>query len=267
MNLSIKDQKIKNKAERRIEEEQKEYFLANRMLIVMLAATVFIVSALLIRKNDPFFDAYFIVNFLKWVQLGLGILFAAAVAYFVIQKRRGADEQYKYLSSPFLLCVAALLFACALFYNKIGTMGTVIAMIGAIVLYFIYSFYQRDLFYYSLFTCVGALLVTVCSRGVAHFSFRVLVKYGIRVAAVLLPILLIAAMFMLYKKDGVLTFKGKKYRIMKPNYCYYPFHVVSVITLVGSLACMFFPALLMYSLIALFGALLVIAVVYTINMM
>ena len=265
--MNMKDQKIKNKAERRIDEEKKEYFLANRMLMVMLAATVFIVSALLVRKNDPYFDPFFIVKCLKWVQLGLGILFAAAVAYFVVQKSRGADEKYKYLSSPFLLGIAALLFAISLFYAKIGTMGTVIAMIGAIVLYFIYSFYQRDMFYYSLFTCFGALLVTVCSRGVAHFSIRVLAKYGIRVAAVVLPILLIVAMIMLSKNDGAFTFKGKKYRIMKPNYCYYPFHVVSIITLVGSLGCMFFPALLMYSLIALFGALLVIAVVYTINMM
>lgn len=269
MILSAKDQKIKDKASRKAADEKRDNYVANKMLIIMLAATLLIVAMLLAKKNNTNFEADFVLGALNWVRLGLGVLFAASAVYFIVQKVRRADEEYRYFNSGFLLGITALLFALSLAFSNtyILTTGVVVALIAALVLYFIYSFYPGDLFWYSISSCAGACLIFAASRAIGGSALRQTLKYALRVCSILLPVLLVLFMLYLAKHSGFLTLGGKKYRVMRPGYKYYPFYICAAVTAVGSALVMLFSGALVYSLIVIFGALLVIAVIYTINMM
>jgi len=266
-NLSNNELKFKEKSSQKIAMEKREDFLSNRIMIVFVTLTVLIVTLLLLRKNNNNFEASLITGPLLGIRIGLGVLFAASVGYFAYKKKSHADESFKYFNSSFLLGCAAVLFVVSLVFPYILTLGTVVVLIAALLLYFLYCFYAGDFFAYSVMTAIGSLFIYASSLGVTAGAVKGIVKFAAKGCAVILPVIVIIALFVLRSSNGDIQLKGKRVKIMRPGYNYYPFFVGAVITFAGSLASLFFAPAMLYAQIVLFVAYIVIAIIYTIKMM
>lgn len=267
MNLSTNDVKFKEKSGKKLATEKRDDFLSNRIMLLLIALTVIIVTLLLLRKNNNNFEAGFIIGPLLGFRIGTGVLFAAAAVNFIIKKNAKTDESFKYFNSAFLLGISVVLFVLMLAFPYVLTIGTVIGLIGALLLYFLYCFYQRDFFVYASLTCVGSLLIYFSSLGITAGTLKSIVKVAGKWLAVILPALFIIALLLLKKSDGSVVIGGKTVKLMRPGYNYYPFFVCSAITLAGSALTIIIGAAMIYAQIALFAAFIVIAIIYTIKMM
>lgn len=267
MILSTKDLKLKDKIAAREEQEKRDDLLANRMLVLMVAVTFLIVVMLLIKKNNPTFEAVFILHALNWVRIGFGVLFAAALVNYIVKRRNNADESGKLINSSLLLCGASTLLVISLLFTKLLTTGCVAVLLAAAVLYFIFCFYQRDFFWYTVMTYCGALLIYLASLRLGGGTIKTIAKIVGKCAAFVLPVIVMIAVLVIRSRLGSLTIGGKKRRIMRSGYLYYPFIVCPAVTIAGAALSMFIPAAMVYAVVAMFAVFLIIAIVYTIKMM
>jgi len=247
--------------------ERRDDFLANRMMALLIAVTAVIVMLLLLKKNNIHFEAQFIIYALPFFQIGLGLAFISSLIYHIIRKKRKIDDSKKFFGSSMLLGSAALLSGISLAFTYLLVTGTVICLIAAVMLYFIYCFYQRDFFWFSVITAAGTVFLYTGSLDPTAVPLKNIIKTAAKGSAVLLPLIFIAAILILRRADGHIMLNGKKTKIMRKEYRYYPFITAAVITFAGSAAVLFIPGIMIYSIILLLAAYLLIAIIYTIKMM
>lgn len=246
--------------------EERDDFLANRLMALLVAVTALIVILLLLKKNNNIFEALFIINVLPFVRLGSGLIFIAAAVNFIIKRLRHADESMKFFGSPMLFGIALLLFGISIIFTYLLVIGTVICFIAALLIYFIYCFYQRDFFWFSIVTAAGTVLLYTSSLSTTTGLLKNIIKTAAKTSAVILPVLFIIAVLIFRRADGCVMLHKKKIRLMKSEYSYYPFIVAPAITLAGSVTALFFYGSMIYSMIILLAAYLVIAIIYTVKM-
>jgi len=215
ININLKKDR-KNNAER-------DDFLSNRIMALLITVTAIIVTLLLLKKNNNHFEAQFIINALPFVRLGLSLVFVASLVYYIIRKRRKIDDSMKFFGSPLLFGSAFLLFGISLMFTYLLVMGTVICFIAAILLYFIYCFYQRDFFWFSVITAFGTVLLYAGSLDSTSVMLKNIVKTAAKSSALILPVIFIIAVLVFRHADGCIMLNGKKIKIMKTEYRYYPF--------------------------------------------
>ncbi|MDD6799722.1 MAG: hypothetical protein PUE85_04815 [Firmicutes bacterium] len=264
MNLSIGDNKNRKKRDEKTEE-----LLVNRLMLLFVAAIVAVVALLAIKKNGMFAMASFIMNVLPWAILISGLLLAGAAALFIYRRVKHIDDSMKVFSSGVLLFVAAMLFLLFSTYEFVnrtsdGFSVTIAAIIIVTALCFIFSFYSRDFFRYSLFTAVGAALLYY-SRGSVDFASGAS-RAVVTVLAALLAAAVIVFMLVLRSNGGKISLGGKTITVMARNHKYYPFFIGA-----GSLLCaLAFSAicssLSIYALFAFAAVYLIIAIIYTVRM-
>lgn len=263
MSVNKTDTKLRNDRKNTVARDD---FLVNRLMFLVVAATALIVILLLLRKNNSSFEAQFIGNVLDYIRLGTGLLFAAAVIYFIVKRIQHADESMIFFGSPILLGTASVLFGIAVMFTWLLVIGTVIFIISALILYFIFCFYQRDFFWISITAAAGSLFIYAGTFGVTAGLLKNIFKAAFKYSAVILPLIFIIGMILLRRAGGCVIINGKKVRLMKPEYKYYPFFVILAMTLIGSVSTMLLPAAMIYSVAALLAVYLVIAIVYTVKM-
>jgi len=257
-----KIEKINNQAAAR----KKDDFLMNRLLSLLVAVTAVIVLLLLFRRSFRDFDLVFISYVLPVLKVVSCAGLIAAVVNVVRCRKKGVDESYRYLSSPVLCGIAAVFTLMCFAYEYVLMIGVVVIMIAALILHFIYCFYQRDFFWVSVAALTGGVLL--CGSvldGTAVFA-RAVIKSACTVLAILLPLILIAAVLLLKKHGGMIQRKGRKIRLMKPGFLYSPFIAVSVVTLLGAAVAILAGGLMSYALIVLATVYIIIAIAYTVKM-
>lgn len=245
---------------------KKEDFQMNRLLAMLVAVTAVIVLMLLFRRNSRDFDLVFITYVLPVLKIVSAAGVIAAVVNAVLKHKNGADESFRYLSSPVLCGIAAVFALMCFTYEYVLMIGVVVIMIAALILHFLYCFYQRDFFWVSVAALTGGLLL--CGSvldGTAVFS-RAVIKSACTVLAILLPLILIVAVLLLKKHNGMIQCKGKKIRLMKPGYLYSPFAAIAAVTLLGAVVAILAGSLMSYALIVLATAYIIIAIAYTVKM-
>lgn len=263
----MSDNKINiNSKKNKMNIAERDDFLANRMMSLLITVTAIIVTMLLLKKNNNHFEAQFIINVLPFVRLGLGLVFIASLVYYIIRKKQKIDDSMNFFGSPILLGSAALLFGISLMFTYLLVIGTVICFIAAILLYFIYCFYQRDFFWFSIITAAGIILLYAASLDPTSVMLKNIVKTTAKASAIILPAIFIIAVLIFRRAEGCIMLRGKKVKIMKDEYRYYPFITVAAITLAGSIAAMFLLGTMIYSMVLLFAVYLLIAIIYTVKM-
>lgn len=245
---------------------ERDDFLSNRMMALLITVTALIVTLLLLKKNNNHFEAQFIIYALPFVRLGLGLVLIASFIYYIVRRRQKIDDSMKFFGSPILLGSASLLFGISLMFNYLLVIGTVICLIAAILLYFIYCFYQRDFFWFSIITAAGTILLYACSLDSTSVMLKNIVKTAAKASAIILPVIFIIAILVFKRADGCIMLNGKNVKIMKDEYRYYPFITAAAITLAGSVAARFFLGTMIYSTVLLLAAYLLIAIIYTVKM-
>ncbi|MHB1152137.1 MAG: hypothetical protein ACYCWE_09425 [Eubacteriales bacterium] len=245
---------------------ERDDLLSNRIMTLLITVTALIVTLLLLKKNNNHFEAEFIIYALPFVRLGAGLVFIASLAYYIVRKRQKIDDSMKFFGSPILLASASLLFGISLMFTYLLVTGTVICLIAAILLYFIFCFYQRDFFWFSVITAAGTVLLYAASLDPTTVMLKNIVKTASKVSAVILPAIFIIAILVFKRADGCMMLRGRKVKIMKDEYRYYPFITAAAITLAGSVAARLFLGTMIYSIVLLLAAYLLIAIIYTVKM-
>lgn len=246
--------------------ERRDDFLANRMTVILIAATALIITMLLLKRNNNHFEAQFILYVLPFLRPVLGLAFVAALIYRTTIKIKKTDDSMRFFGSAFMLGIASLLFGLSLIFTYVLVMGSVICLIGATLLYFINCFYQRDFFWFTVITAAGAMLFYIGSLEASSVISKNIVKTAARYLSIILPVIFIIAVVLLKRWGGYIIRGGKRAKIMKQEYNYYPFITSAAITLAGAVAARLFPGAVIYFMIILLIAYLLVAIIYTVKM-
>lgn len=224
-----------------------------KSVFVLVMLIVGVVAVLTVRRNG-----INTMNFYLYVRIPAAIvsaLFAvgSAVWHFV-NKKSGKDESERVVTTTSLTAIFAI---CALTLVSYGFVGIdydtmrIVALIVLAVLYFVYHVYDRVFFTISLQCAVAAFVVEILKNDSLATSLRAVVAI-----AALLACTLGAYAYLRCangkSSDGVGGIK---------------LYVMSAVTIAGILLSFFIPALTLYALFALLAVYVVLAVIFTIEMM
>ncbi len=246
--------------------EKNEETKINRLMLFFALAAVAVVALLLVNKNVPLYyrEAAVILHVIPWLKIVSVIaLVVSAVFWFVSKKKNAEEANIRIFSNATWLALSAMLVAIAFSYEYFQIPGAVTVIIAFLVLAFIESIYSKDFFAYSVYTCIGAILLYVCGRSNTVSLFKNVLKYGIKALAIVIPVLVIVLGVMLIKNGG----KIGNLSLLKPGYKLYPFFVTSAVILASAVLSFIFSSLMIYAIIAVFAVYLIIAIVYTVKMM
>jgi len=157
------------------------------------------------------------------------------------------------------------LFIPILTYKYTRVTGAIVVLIAALVLCYVYNFYTKDFFIYSVLTACGAVLMYAAGLGKAQLTLFTIVKIVAGVLALAIAVVTAVLAFKASKNGGKLSI-GKKNISLGKGFKYYPLFIGSAILFVGTVAALLFGAVTVYALCALFAAYLVIAIIYSIKM-
>ena len=241
--------------------------MVNRMMAIFAAALVYIVALLLLKKNGTSVETKFVLNVLPVLKAVTGLLSAAMVAFFLINRKRRVDESEWFFTTTHFVIFSFVLFLSAMLYGYIGNKGVVLGVVALLVAAFVYCFYQRDFFLYTLFTIVGALGLYAIRSGYSASIVKYIFIIILKVAAFVLPIVTVIVVRIAQKNDGCIKLFGKKHLLFKPRSLYPVFYIGAAVLLAAAVLSFFINAIALYTLIAFLALYLVIAIVYTVRMM
>ncbi|MBO5273577.1 MAG: hypothetical protein IJA85_12160 [Clostridia bacterium] len=236
----------------------------NRMIVVLVAAAAALCGLFIIKRDAMSgiskTEVLFVVNVLPILTIVCGVLFAAALIYFILKRVKGISEADKLITSYSLLGMASVLFFVTLFYKSLTGIYAIAVVIAAALLYFVYCLYERDFFWCSLTAAFGSFLL------LAGRSVSPLISFGALALAIVLSIAVILLFLMMKKNGGKLTVGGKKRSIMKPGYQYTPILVLAAVVLAFAALTLITTTFVLYCILALLAVYLLIGIIYTVKM-
>ncbi len=246
--------------------QEQEELIINRLMSLFIAATVTIVALLLIKKNETLAYVNTIMAVLPFVQIGFGLLTAAALIYYIVLKVKHINDNKKTLSSPILLGTSAFLLVLSLLFRSFEINTLIIAVIAAAAFCFIYAFYPRSFFVFSLAAAVGGIGIYCARYGAfGFFSLKTVIIALFRIASFVLPFA-IAVLFILARKDAKNKPRGNKFKLLGDGYNAPEFIIGAVLMLAGTTAVTIVPGLVFYTLVVYFGAYMICAIIRTVKM-
>ena len=257
------ERNLTKKAERIKDKERLSAVVTNKMVIVFLAL-VFAV-AVLVRVSSRGATEIGFIRALPFISIGLAVLTAAALVYYIVSARKKVDARYAVFSAPLLLGIFASGLFASLIYTTIGgAFRTVLVMLALALLFFVYEIFSIDFFACSVAavsSCIFAALAT--SAGVPA---------GMTVAVDIIAVLVSAVtcfggIYFVNRlvKDRRLEIFGRKFR--KPQNCV-PAAVNTVMAV--SFAALIFALVsgyLLYAIAVIAVAYIVAAIIYTVKLM
>lgn len=246
-------------------------FLVNKTCGVFLLAILGILA--LVFVNNTIKTAAGVVAVLNstWIFVGIGAaMFLLGVFLLVRDARWPSDKKWRYVTG-FDVCVVGLLIACSAFLLWRLNMVDVIRLLYIVypcfaVAYLLFSLLQREFFGQAVAIGISMLLFWAVARAGT--------RTGIIFCAIglLLCVLLAGAAFLLKKGDGVLSFAGKKLRILDNGN-----DVAAAFVTAGVLALCFIAGIILtslwyggiavYLIYGLCAYLFILAVYYTVKLM
>jgi|GEM_PF-1047213 hypothetical protein len=240
--------------------------IVNRMMAMFVLATVAVVALLMIKKNGGATERAFVLDWLIYFKIAGGVLLAGAIAFFAFRRKKGVDESLKVFSSTALLIIAIIVFSVFMLYQYFGNTAMVVLVIASLVLSFVYNFYQKDYYYYSIFTVAAVLFMYFLRSGISGIIWKNILYFISCGLIFIVPIGICLILMRVKSNNGKLKL-GKNINItMKPSYLYYPFFVGAIIAVIGGLVGLIFASYLIYIMVAQLAAYLLFGIIYTIKM-
>lgn len=256
------ERNLTKKEERIREKEKLSNVITNKMITVFLALVFAVV--VLVRVSSTGASELGFVLALPYIRIAFAVLTAAALVWYIVRRKRGADERMCVFSSPLLLGISATgLFASVMYTGFGGAFRTVLALLAITLLFFVYQIYAVDFFLCSVAVVTGCLAASVVSSA-GFGTWKVLVT----ILAVLLSAAASAAcMYIVARLDreGKIVLCGKKLKRpmrMVPAAVY----TASAVAFAGVLVSLCFGYLL-YCIAAIAVVYLIVAIIYTVKLM
>ena len=183
------------------------------------------------------------------------LLSAFSVWYYIRQRKNGADESKKALTSTMLLVSSfvSLVYLASYIIDMGGELADerIIGIVAAAVLYFIYNIYETSFFVASAQLAIGIAAIDFCS----NVAYSQTVRTVAAVAAIVVAVAGgIVSFKLLSRKSGNTDGQVKLY-------------IMSAIVIAAVLLSLFVTGISTYATFTLVAAYLVIAVISTIEMM
>jgi len=245
--------------------QQKNNAIVNRMMAMFILATAAVVILLMIKRNGGV-ERAFVLDWLIYLKIASGVLLAGAIAFFAFRRKKRVDESLKIFNSATLLILAIVLFAVFMLYQYFNNTAMIMLVIASLVLSFVYSFYQKDYYYYSIFTVIMFLFMYFLRAGISGIMWRNILYYISCGLIFLIPIAVAVFFMYLKSRNGKLKLGSKINIVMKPSHLYYPFFVGAAIAVVGGVIGLTLASYLIYIMIALLAVYLLFGIIYTIKM-
>lgn len=246
--------------------QQRNNAIVNRMMVMFILATAAVVALLMIKRNGSRVENVFVLQLLPYFQIVSGVLLAGAIAFFAVQRKRHVNDSLKIFSSSTLLMLAVILFAVFMLYKRFNNTAMVVLIIASLVVSFVYNFYQRDFYYYTVFAVLNLLFVYFIRFGITSILWKDILFIISIILIFVLPIATVGFLLYAKSKKGIVKFNGKNHTIMKPSYLYYPFYVGAVIAIASGVFGLLFTSYIIYLIIAQLAAYLLFGIIYTIKM-
>lgn len=246
--------------------QEQEELIVSRLMGLFIAATLLIVTLLLIKKNETPATFITIQNALPFVWLAFGLLTAAAAAYYIVLRVKHVDDSSKPFSSTILLVSAAYLFIMSLLFRSFEINTHIIFVIVTAAFCFIYAFYPRSFFFFSLAAAIGGMGIYCARYGELSFiSPKMIIVSLLRIASFVLPVAA-TVLFYLARKGASNKPRGNSFPVLGDGYNGLSMVIGAALLLAGTIVVSFFPEFVFYTLVIYFGAYLVSAIVCTVKM-
>ncbi|HHW24696.1 MAG TPA: hypothetical protein GXX22_04475 [Clostridiales bacterium] len=246
--------------------QQQEELIVTRLMGLFIAATLLIVGLLLIKKNETIAFMTRFNAILPYIWIALGLLTAAAAGYYIWLRVKRVDDSKKPFSSAILLGSAAYLFVMSLLFRTFSISTHIIFVIATTAFCFIYAFYPRWFFFFSLAAAVGGMGIYCAKYGFAiPLSVKGAIFVLLRIASFALPFAA-AALFFMARKGARKVPGGRQFPVLGSGYDSPSVIIGAALLLALNIFVIVFPQLVFYSLVVYFGAYLISAIVCTVKM-
>lgn len=257
---------LKNKAETKNREQKNNEISVNRLMIAFILGAVAVCGMLLAKKTISN-EAFFITNILPVLIVISSVGLIAAIVNFAIAKNRHVDDSAKIFTKWNILGAAVVFFGTVGFYRLSFDAATcIIALIAAVVLYFVFRLFKSDFFIFSAITAAGLMLLKIGNTKYYSTLGNIMTTACFALAAIIAVAGIVFAVVMI-KRKGIVQLGGLKVTLFDKNGNIYPIFVAAALLLAGGITGIIASAAVIYIIAALLVAYLVIAVAYVIKMM
>ena len=202
-----------------------------------------------------------------WSFAGLiitGALTIFSVIFIIYKNKRNINDSETVFHSKMLLAIAILFFLADfviyLTYQKWVPL-LIAAAITLTVFVYIYYLYQREFFYFSVFSALGGFLLYLTESYLMPSKLQLICKILLAVGAVFIII------FALVLKKGKGNLKGKKInlKILDKKSKYLPFYILSVFAAGFAATSFIYPINFLYLIFALVGYYVIVGIYFTVK--
>lgn len=234
--------------------------VANRLYVLFFAALALVFAIIKVGNSIDLLLKY-TYELKPFFLIGAGVLLILAIVYRFICYKKEKDERFITFSSSYLLLIATSIFCIVALFGSVLSRDLLALVIIGSVLFFIYNIYEREFFWYSLYTAVGYLIFDVKFSSSLSLP-RILVCAG----AIVLSVAVIIAVASAKHKRGMLVLFGKNAGTVSKKGVY-AFLITSALVIAAMILSLFIAGISSYSMMLLFVSYMVFAVVYTLKMM
>ncbi|MFA6948319.1 MAG: hypothetical protein WCQ72_05010 [Eubacteriales bacterium] len=243
--------------------EREENAIVNRMMAVFVAAVCAVIILLMIG-NGGAVERTFVINVLPVMKIISLVLLAGTFVWYIIDRKAEHDSIRSFSPGVFVIA-SATLTAVMWLYTQLGVIFSVGIIIAVTVAAFVYYFYQRDFFWFTILTIIGAVSLVLSRQALNVWIVKTIALVAVRALCVIASLGFLAVIVLLAKKGRMKLF-GREL-IFREGTQRLPFIIAPALITAGTVIAFFAPAAATYAAFALLALYLVYAIIYTVKMM
>jgi hypothetical protein len=172
------------------------------------------------------------------------------------------------ITLDYIFAVSLVAFFVCLLYKQMDPKYLILASILVSIPYYIYYFFKRSFFLYSVYSVFAIIL----SRQFLVTEFAKLGDFGelleifSMILGILVPLAVILSVIVSAKKNGTLVILGRSVALYNGKRDYVAFTLLSVVLLAEAILSLALPAAFPYFILPLAAMFLLFAIIYAIKM-
>lgn len=202
---------------------------------------------------------------LLWAFAALTLITFGAILFFGF---KGKESPFKVISLEYIFAVSLVAFFVCLLYKQMDPKYLILASILVSIPYYIYYFFKRSFFLYSVYSVFAIILsrLFLVTEFAKLGDFGTLLEIVSIVLGVLVPLVVILSVIICAKKGGTLVILGRPVALYSGKRDYVAFILLSVVLLAEAVLSLVLPALFPYFILPLVAMFLFFAIIYAIKM-
>ena len=201
---------------------------------------------------------------LLWAFAALTLVAFGAILFFGF---KGKESPFKVISLEYIFAVSLVAFFVCLLYKQMDPKYLILASILVSIPYYIYYFFKRSFFLYSVYSVFAIILsrLFLVTEFAKLGDFGTLLEIVSIILGVLVPLAVILSVIISAKKGGTLVILGRPVALYSGKRDYVAFILLSVVLLAEAVLSLVLPALFPYFILPLVAMFLFFAIIYAIK--